>query len=63
MDTKDPVTRANKVVDSYKVVSIPAKFVIDEKGNIRFKLHGFDGSNEAVVDEISMMIDLLRAGR
>jgi len=60
MDTRDPMTRTNMVVDSYNVVSIPAKFVIDEKGRIRFKLNGFDGSNEAVVDEISMMINLLR---
>ena len=29
-----------------------------EDANIRFKLNGFDGSNEAAVDEISMMIDL-----
>jgi thiol-disulfide isomerase/thioredoxin len=61
MDTKDPETKANKVVDSYNVVSIPTKFVIDEKGNIRFRLTGFDGSNEAAVDEISMMIDMVRA--
>ena len=60
MDTKDPETKANKVVDSYRVVSIPAKFVIDEKGNVRFKLTGFKGSKEAAVDEISMMIDIIK---
>lgn len=60
MDTKDPETKANKVVDSYNVTGIPAKFVIDEKGNIRFKLTGFDGSNEAAVDELSMMIDMVK---
>lgn len=58
MDTKDPETKANKVVDSYNVSSIPTKFIIDKKGNIRFKLTGFDGSNEALVDELSMAIDL-----
>lgn len=61
MDTKDPETKVNNVVTSYKVYGIPAKFVIDEKGNIRFKLTGFDGSKEAAVDEISMMIDMAKA--
>jgi hypothetical protein len=59
---KDPDTKENKVVTSYNVKGIPAKFVIDAKGNIRFKLTGFDGSNEAAVAELSMMIDMARAG-
>jgi len=62
MDLKDPATKINKVVSSYKVNGIPAKFVIDANGNIRFKLTGFDGSNEAAVDELSMMIDMAKAG-
>ncbi|OKS84948.1 hypothetical protein RG47T_0386 [Mucilaginibacter polytrichastri] len=62
MDLKDPETKVNKVVTSYKVNGIPAKFVIDGQGNIRFKLTGFDGSNEAAVDELSMMIDMAKAG-
>lgn len=60
MDTKDPETRANKVVDSYNVTGIPTKFVIDKEGNIRFRLTGFTGSKEEAVDEISMMIDMVR---
>ncbi|MEO6524431.1 MAG: redoxin domain-containing protein [Mucilaginibacter sp.] len=60
MDTKDPETKQNKVVTSYKVYGIPAKFVIDGTGNIRFRLTGFDGSKEAAVDEISMMIDMAK---
>lgn len=61
MDNKDLETKTNKVVSSYKVYGIPAKFVIDQKGNIRFKLTGFDGSKEAAVEEISMMIDMARS--
>lgn len=57
MDTKDPVTKTNKAVTAYGVSGIPAKFVIDGKGNIRFKLTGFSGSNEEAVDELSQMID------
>lgn len=60
MDLKDPETKANKVVSSYKVNGIPAKFIIDPQGNIRFKLTGFDGSKEAAVDELSMMIDMVK---
>ncbi|MCJ8208866.1 redoxin domain-containing protein [Mucilaginibacter sp. RS28] len=57
MDTKDPKTRVNNVVSSYKVFGIPAKFIIDKNGDIRFKLTGFDGSKEAAVDELSLMIE------
>jgi len=62
MDTKDPETKINKVVTDYKVSGIPSKFVIDPAGNIRFNMMGFDGSNEAAVDEISMMIDMVKKG-
>jgi thiol-disulfide isomerase/thioredoxin len=61
MDLKDAQTKENKVVSSYKVNGIPAKFIIDPQGNIRFKLTGFDGSDEAAVDELSMMIDMAKA--
>ncbi|WP_307532546.1 TlpA disulfide reductase family protein [Pedobacter sp. W3I1] len=60
MDLKDVQTKKNKVVSSYNVAGIPAKFVIDGMGNIRFKLTGFDGSNEAAVDELTMMIDMAK---
>jgi thiol-disulfide isomerase/thioredoxin len=60
MDIKDPETKSNKVVENYNVSSIPAKFIIDEKGSIRFKLKGFNGSKAAAVDEISMMINMVR---
>jgi hypothetical protein len=43
------------------VKGIPAKFVIDQQGNIRFKLTGFDGSNEAAVAELSMMIEMAKS--
>ncbi|MCX2479379.1 redoxin domain-containing protein [Pedobacter sp. MC2016-15] len=62
MDTKDPETKANKVVGDYKVKGIPSKFVIDPKGNIRFNLMGFEGGNDIAVEEISMMIDMARKG-
>lgn len=58
MDLKDPETGLNKVVESYKVNAIPAKFVIDKFGNIRFELSGFSGGDDAAVEEITAMIEL-----
>lgn len=63
MDLKDPQTKANKVVSSYGVNGIPAKFVIDPQGNIRFHLTGFNGNNQEAVKEISMMIENARRAR
>jgi thiol-disulfide isomerase/thioredoxin len=60
LDGKDTETNTNKVVTGYGVKMIPAKFVIDPQGNIRFELTGFDGSNESAVAELSAMIDLAK---
>ncbi len=60
MDLIDPETRSNKVVESYQVGSIPTKFVIDQNGHIRFRIKGADASKIAMVDEITMMIELAR---
>jgi thiol-disulfide isomerase/thioredoxin len=60
MDMKDPLTKTNPAVTAFGVTGIPAKFVIDGSGKIRFKLVGFSGSNEAAVEELSQMIDLAR---
>jgi len=61
MDLKDPVTKKNKVVESYGVTGIPAKFIVDPKGQIRFQLTGFSGVTEKAVDELSTMIELARS--
>jgi len=60
MDKKDPATSVNKVVADYGIKGIPAKFVIDEKGDICFKLTGFSGGNDAAVEELSAMIDMAK---
>lgn len=48
------------MVDAYKVPGIPTKFVIDAKGNIRFKKVGAPETKEAIVREIDMMISLVQ---
>jgi len=50
----------NQVVSNYKVSGIPTKFIIDQDGKIRFKSIGYSGNTESLVDEISMMIELLK---
>lgn len=58
MDLKDKQTSTNKVVEDFDVTGIPTKFVIDKNGNIRFRLTGFEGGNDAAVEELSAMIKL-----
>ncbi|WP_066832683.1 redoxin domain-containing protein [Rufibacter ruber] len=50
----------NKMIEAYKVTGIPTKFVLDGNGNIRFKSVGYSGNNEKTVQEISMMVELLK---
>lgn len=50
-----------ELIDKYDVPGIPTKFIIDGKGNIRFKIVGFSGSADGVVKEIDMMIGLLNS--
>lgn len=60
MDVKDAATKKNPAVSAFDVKGIPAKFVIDGKGNVRFKMSGFGGTNEAAVAELTAMIELSR---
>jgi peroxiredoxin len=48
----------NSVVANFNVTGIPAKFIIDKAGNIRFKATGFNGNEDDLVDELSLMVDL-----
>lgn len=48
----------NKVVSDFKVNGIPTKFIIDKTGNIRFKSVGFSGNDDALVDEVNLMVEL-----
>ena len=56
LDTED------KVVGDYAVEGIPTKFVIDPQSKIRFKAVGYEGSVDKLVDEITMMVDVLKPG-
>lgn len=58
-DTLNPDTKKYTVKEGYKSKGIPAKFIIDKEGNIRFKPVGFSGSDEETVEELSAMIRAL----
>ncbi|QDW25833.1 redoxin domain-containing protein [Pedobacter sp. KBS0701] len=60
MDTKDPVTKKNPAVTSFGVSGIPAKFIIDGNGKIRFKELGLLWPNEVAVRQLSTMIEMSR---
>ena len=52
MDVED------KMVADYKVNGIPTKFILDKEGKIRFKSVGFGGNDDALVEELTTMIEL-----
>ncbi|GAA4314019.1 hypothetical protein GCM10023149_10010 [Mucilaginibacter gynuensis] len=58
IDDKTAEGKHGKVVSEFKVDGIPTKFIIDKNGNIRFKVVGFSGSSEAIVEEVSNMIEM-----
>ena len=50
----------NRVVTSFGVSGIPTKFVVDKFGKIRFKSVGYSGSADALMDELSLMIEVAK---
>lgn len=50
----------NKVITAFEVEGIPTKFIIGKKGKIRFKSVGFMGNADNLVEELSLMIEMLR---
>lgn len=53
LDTK------NEVIADYKVNGIPTKFIIDREGNIRFKLVGYEGTVEKMIEKLKLIISYL----
>ncbi|WP_419213627.1 TlpA family protein disulfide reductase [Maribacter sp. X9] len=57
MDTIDPATNRPPAVTAFKAVGIPAKFIIDGNGRIRYKLEGFDTTDEIAAEEVAQMVE------
>ncbi|MEJ2880156.1 TlpA family protein disulfide reductase [Pedobacter sp. GR22-6] len=51
-------SKVNPAVSAFKVKGIPAKFVIDKNGDIRFKMEGASTDVDFAVAELSSMIEL-----
>jgi thiol-disulfide isomerase/thioredoxin len=49
-----------EVVSKFKVEGIPTKFIIDKKGQIRFKSVGYGGNQDALVEELKAMVELAK---
>jgi thiol-disulfide isomerase/thioredoxin len=60
MDPIDPATKRSPAAQSFKVNGIPAKFVIDGNGRVRFSISGFKGENEAAAEEVVQMVEMAR---
>ena len=58
-DEKGRDGRLSKIRSLYGVDSVPTKLIIDKKGNIRFKVVGFGGIAEELVDELSDMVSIV----
>ncbi|SKA30465.1 AhpC/TSA family protein [Chitinophaga eiseniae] len=60
LDPRNPDTKQSAAADAFKIDGIPAKFIIDGKGMIRFKVSGFEGKAEAAAEEVVQMIEMAR---
>lgn len=52
----------NRMTVGFGINSLPSKFILDKKGNIRFNDNVLEKRDDALVDSISMAIEILRAG-
>ncbi|MDY7394880.1 TlpA disulfide reductase family protein [Aureibaculum sp. 2210JD6-5] len=50
-----------EVAKKYGVTGIPMKVIIGPDGNIKFKSVGFSGSNDKLVSELDIMIEILKS--
>jgi peroxiredoxin len=59
----DPISKATKrspAAQAFKIDGIPAKFIIDGNGRIRFSISGFEGKDEVAVEEVVQMVEMAR---
>lgn len=62
MDLRDAGTRVSGVAKAYEVEGIPAKFIIDAHGRIRFDSGAAGIDEEKALEELSAMIDFAKKG-
>ncbi|MGC1632291.1 MAG: redoxin domain-containing protein [Gelidibacter sp.] len=60
-DTELDGGNAFEVAGKYDITGIPTKVIIGPDGRIKFKSVGYSGSNEKLVNEMDIMIDILKS--
>lgn len=55
-----PLDAQQRVANAYKVQGIPTKVVIDTKGRVRYRAIGYNGSPEATVSELTLVVEMLK---
>lgn len=51
---------ATETVADFKVEGIRTKFIIDKKGNVRYKVMGFEVNEGNLFDEMNVMIESIK---
>lgn len=57
-----PLDAQQRMANAYKVQGIPTKVVIDAKGRVRYRAIGYNGSPEATVNELTLVVEMLKEG-
>ncbi|GAB4013669.1 hypothetical protein GCM10028808_33480 [Spirosoma migulaei] len=58
-----PLDGQQKVANAYKVQGIPTKVVIGPNGRVRYRQIGFSGDPEATVNELTLVVEMLKEGK
>ncbi len=58
-----PLDGQQKVANAYKVQGIPTKIVIGPNGRVRYRSIGYNGDPEATVDELALVVEMLKDGK
>ncbi|AQG82347.1 TlpA disulfide reductase family protein [Spirosoma montaniterrae] len=55
-----PLDTQQRVANAYKVKGIPTKVVIGPNGRVRYRSVGYNGSPEATVEELALIVEMLK---
>ena len=58
-----PLDAQQRVANAYKVQGIPTKVVIGPNGRVRYRHVGYSGDPEATVNELALVVELLKEGK
>ncbi|GAB3989349.1 hypothetical protein GCM10028807_14060 [Spirosoma daeguense] len=58
-----PLDTQQKVANAYKVKGIPTKVVIGPNGRVRYRTIGYSGDPETTVDELALVVEMLKEGK